>query len=607
MRLPLREFDFPMHKGVMRFIAFKRHYPREERRTLGAFAVVIVPEETHELEKKLLLVPTATFEYETERPLTGDDRRWEGEGNPILSLDLAYKPTPSLTLLGTANPNYLQVEADLAKSSINNAFTSFQPEKRRFFTANQDDFSSLLFMIYTRNIERPAVGAKLAGTVKDVTMGNFLIQDKDLKLIVPGNLSSKTKTIDDADSLSGALRYRWDIRPGLSLGALATGRAGISGSEVSDYRSIAGGLDGYLKIGRYDEFRAQWLYSDTEYPEALVNKLCEEDDACEDTADDSGIPGETAFNEQVLRADPDETYRDGALMAYYKHWQREWFFIGRYADVGADFRGDLGFMKKVDYRLVNARGGYTWYFGSGEEEEATRRLRPSFSFLRQEDQDGELLMESREVWLQYWGASQANVRIIYRDRDRVAKRFLQNTLEVENNAPLFNEDQIYFRFESAPWRNARFFLEGTIGEEIDKENYRLGDVLRIEPEVRVYAGDRLELSMSNSYKQLDVDGGRLFTENYFRLSLTYQFRKGSFARFTYIDDYIKRDPELYLYEEEDRIEREHSGEVVVAWTPGRQNLFLLGIKGGAQETDKTNGPVFDNWLFYVKYSKAFSW
>ena len=70
---------------------------------------------------------------------------------------------------------------------------------------------------------------------------------------------------------------------------------------------------------------------------------------------------------------------------------------------------------------------------------------------------------------------------------------------------------------------------------------------------------------------------------------------------------IRRDPNLYLFEEEDRLEREHSGELLVAWAPGRQNLFFFGLKGGSRETDETSGPVFDNWTFYIKYSRAFSW
>jgi len=607
MRLPLAEFDWPMHRGVKRFLVFKRHYPREVRRTLGAFAVVVVAEETLGLDKTLLVIPTATFVSEIERPLDKEDRIWEETLTPTVSLDIVYKPSPSLSLLGTVNPNYLQVEADLAKSSINNAFTTLQPEKRLFFTANQDAFSSLFYMVYTRNIDEPRVGAKLAGSVGDLTTGNFLIDDKNLHMIVPGNLGSDKVKFDSSDSRNAAFRYRYDFRPGLSLGATATARTGSPDTDVSDYQSLAGGIDGYLKLGRFDEIRAQWVGSTTEYPEAITDELCDEEGACDDPEDDSGLPGQSSFNEQVLRADPDRTYRDDALWVTYKHWQREWFFIGRYLDVGEDFRGDLGFIKKIDYRLGSGRGGYTWYLGQDEEEEEGRRLRLSANYLKQESQAGELLMESREAWLQFWGANQFRIDIIYRDRDRVAKRFLQNTLEIEGNSPEFNEDQIELRFESSPFRSIRFSLKGTIGEEIDKENYRLGDVLELEPEIRWYAGDRVELTLKDTYKHLDVEGGRLFIENYLTLSLTYQLRKGSFVRFTFIDDYVRRDPDLYLFEEEDELERDTTGELLLAWKPGEESLFIVGLKGGAHDSGGLDQPAFDNWLFYVKFSRAFRW
>jgi hypothetical protein len=603
--IPLAEFDFPMHEGVKRLVAFKRHYPREIRRTLGAIAVIEAREETPGLEKNLLIVPTASFEYERERPISGEDRRWEATEDPTVSLDVAYKPTPSLTFLGTVNPNYLQVEADLAKSSINNAFTTFQPEKRLFFTLNQDNFSSLYHLVYTRNIDEPRVGVKLSGSVKDVTLGNFLVYDKNLKLIVPGNLSSETETFDsgDNDNLSGAFRYRYDFKPGLSLGAIVTGRAGADYSEVSDYRSVAAGVDGYVKLGRYDEVRGQWVISNTEYPEAIVDKLCGSEGACDDPEDDPGVPGESSFNEQVLRADPDRTYRDDAWWVSYKHWQREWFLKGRYLDVGEDFRGDLGFIKKVDYRLVSASGGYTWFFY--QKDESVRRMRLFANYIRQETQAGELLMDMRDVWLVYWGRYQSSIRIAYRNRDRVAKRFLQNTLEIDDNAPEFNEDQFLFRIETSPFRNIRLFLFGTIGQEIDKDNYRLGDVLLLEPEIRWYVGDKLELTLKSDYKQLDVEGGRLFTENYLTLSLTYQFTKDVFVRLTFIDDYVRRDPDLYLYEEEKAMERETTSELLLSWKRGNKSRFLVGLKGGAQDSSELNEPTFDNWLFYVKLSRAF--
>jgi hypothetical protein len=342
-----------------------------------------------------------------------------------------------------------------------------------------------------------------------------------------------------------------------------------------------------------------------EYPEAIVNKLCEDTDGCEDPEDDSGVPGESSYTEQVLRADPDRTYKDDALWLTYKHWQREWFFIARYLDVGEDFRGDLGYMKKVDYRLGSASGGYTWYFGEGEE--AGRRLRLSSNIIKSESQAGELLSDSVDVQLNYWGLNQGRILIGYRNRNRVAKRFLQNTLDIEDNAPAFNEDQIFFRIENSPIRNVNLILKGYVGEEIDKENYRLGDVLELEPELRLYIGDRMELTLKDSFKRLDVEGGRLFTENYLRLSLTFTVLKGSFVRFTFIDDYVSRDPDLYLFETEQAMERESSGELLFAWKPGKGNVFLIGLQGGVQDSDELDAPAFDNWLFYVKYSKAFRW
>lgn len=605
MKIPAAEFDFPMHSGVRRILIFKRHYPREVKRTLSALSVIKVEEGTPGIEDKVLIIPTATFVYERERPLDGEDRSWESNDNPTISLDMAYKLTPSMTFLGTVNPNYLQVEADLSSSSINNGFTdSFEPEKRRFFAASKDTFSSLFNLVYTPNIVEPNVGAKLAGSVKDHTTGNFVVHDKALKLYIPGNLGSKKKEFA-SESTSGALRYRYDFRRGLSLGAIATGRAGDSDSDISDYQSFTTGIDGYAKVARFDEIRVQWVASSMEYPEAIVDKLCENEGECDDPEDDSGLPNESSYNEQVLRADPDRTYRDDALWLTFKHWQPEWFFIARYIDVGEDFRGDLGYMKKIDYRLGSVSGGYTWFLGQGAED--VRRLRLSSNIIKSESQAGELLMDSIDVQVNYWGLNQGRIRIGYRNRNRVAKRFLQNTLDIEGNAPEFNEDQIFFRIENSPLRNINFILTGYVGEEIDKDNYRLGDVLELAPELRWYVGDSMELSLKNSFKQLDVKGGRLFTENYLRLSLTYEFPKGSFARFTFIDDYVSRNTDLYLYEGKEALERETSGELLFAWKPGKGNLFLAGLQGGAVDSGELDGPTFNNWLFYVKYSRAFRW
>jgi hypothetical protein len=51
IRIPLAEYDFPIHEGVKRLLAFKRHYPRETRHILAAIAVIEVKEDVPGLEK----------------------------------------------------------------------------------------------------------------------------------------------------------------------------------------------------------------------------------------------------------------------------------------------------------------------------------------------------------------------------------------------------------------------------------------------------------------------------------------------------------------------------------------------------------------------------
>ncbi|NIY18200.1 MAG: hypothetical protein GWM98_26720, partial [Nitrospinaceae bacterium] len=56
------------------------------------------------------------------------------------------------------NPNYTDVEADIARDSINNAFTPFQPEKRSFFQDSRELYSTQMPLVYTRNIVQPDYG-----------------------------------------------------------------------------------------------------------------------------------------------------------------------------------------------------------------------------------------------------------------------------------------------------------------------------------------------------------------------------------------------------------------------------------------------------------------
>jgi hypothetical protein len=104
---------------------------------------------------------------------------------------------------------------------------------------------------------------------------------------------------------------------------------------------------------------------------------------------------------------------------------------------------------------------------------------------------------------------------------------------------------------------------------------------------------------------LDVDEGRLFTENYLGLHLIYHLDKDSFFRFTLIDDYLKRDPELYLYEDVDEVDREIISEVLFAWKPTQLNTLFIGAKTGSIDNDVLDDLSLEEMSFYIKYKKVF--
>ena len=98
----------------------------------------------------------------------------------------------------------------------------------------------------------------------------------------------------------------------------------------------------------------------------------------------------------------------------------------------------------------------------------------------------------------------------------------------------------------------------------------------------------------------------MFTENYLGVHLIYHLERGSFIRLTVIDDYVSRDPDLYLFEEEDRLERDASAEILFAWKPTQLNTLFIGAKTEAVDSDELDNPELEDMALYIKYKRAFA-
>src|SRR5262245_59477948 len=71
--------------------------------------------------------------------------------------------TPNLTLNGSVNPDFSQVESDASQVVTDPRQATFFPEKRPFFLDGIEQFTTPNNLIYTRKIVAPVASAKLAG------------------------------------------------------------------------------------------------------------------------------------------------------------------------------------------------------------------------------------------------------------------------------------------------------------------------------------------------------------------------------------------------------------------------------------------------------------
>ena len=180
----------------------------------------------HDLKRGLVLEATPTLTAKADRADTVADGAYQRKSE--LGGDARWGIRQNLTLNGTINPDFSQVEADVGQVLLNERFALFYPEKRPFFLDGLELFDSPNQLIYTRQIVAPLGGVKLAGKLGGTNIASMVVAD-DRAYSWGGNHSP----------LFGVSRIRYDFGSGNTLGAVLTAREdGGSYSRVAatDFR-----------------------------------------------------------------------------------------------------------------------------------------------------------------------------------------------------------------------------------------------------------------------------------------------------------------------------------------------------------------------------------
>lgn len=154
--------------------------------------------------------------------------------DPEFGGNLRWGATPNLSVSGTINPDFSQVEADVGQVVYDPRAAIAFPEKRPFFLEANENFEVPNSLIHTRTINSPVGAAKVSGKAGGLNVGILSAVDDEA--------ISATGTDNPVFTIA---RIRRDLGAQSNAGLVFTDR-----TEGSSYNRVAG-LDTRLLLGRF--------------------------------------------------------------------------------------------------------------------------------------------------------------------------------------------------------------------------------------------------------------------------------------------------------------------------------------------------------------------
>ena len=479
-------------------------------------------------------------------------------------LDVKWTPNADTAIDGTLNPDFSQVESDVAAISANQRFAIFFSEKRPFFLEGVELFSTPIQAVYTRTITSPRFGLRSTGKFGDNDYTAIIASDRGGGLVIlPGPNGSDFANQDFSSTVAiGRIRHNF----GLSyLSLLGTFRE----SEGGAHNRVLG-PDFQWRINDKETVTGQVLVSDTKTPNRP------------DLASE--------WNGQTLKGH-----------AEYVWWTHNTKHIDWYTeakDYSDGFRADNGFVPQVGYREEFFEGGYTMRPTTGFANRIRLFLNGDYSAAT----NGDMLFRDRSAGIGFDGKWASSTRL----------RFSING--VRSGDSVLTRHQLLYSTQFTPSRMfSNIQLSGSAGQDVDFSNTRLGRGASAQFGATIRPTDHLELRLNQSYSWLTVDPlasqvlaerARLFTAQVERIRATYTFNSKMFVRGIVQNVRTNRNQTLFL----DSV-NQHSGNVtssfLFAYKLNWQTLLFLGL-GDERDVDATDNKLQPaSRQLFMKVSYAF--
>jgi hypothetical protein len=173
---------------------------------------------------------------------------------PQVGGNVRYGITNNLTFNGTVNPDFAQVEADVAAIQYDPRAAVSYPERRPFFLEGIENFSTPSNLVYTRRVVKPDGAAKLTGKVAGTNIAFLSAVDDPTTSLDWGSVATRPNA---NRPFYNVLRATRDLGGQSRLGFVYTDK--IDGS----YYNRVAGVDGRFLFGKIYTVRGQLAGSAT--------------------------------------------------------------------------------------------------------------------------------------------------------------------------------------------------------------------------------------------------------------------------------------------------------------------------------------------------------
>lgn len=479
-----------------------------------------------------------------------------------VGLDVKWTPSAAAAIDATLNPDFSQIESDVAQIGANERFALFYPEKRPFFLEGVEMFATPLQAVYTRTITAPRYGGRATGKLGKTAYTALFAEDRGGGSVILPGANGSDFADQDFRSWVGIARLRRDF--GSSFGSLLYSDREVEGGGSN--RVV--GPDFQWRPREGENVTGQFLMSFTRTPDRP------------DLAED--------WDGRYLRGH--------AADLYWNHvrTRHDWWL--EYKDVGQDFRADNGFVPQTGYRSLFGDAGFTLRPDSGP----LRRLRTFLIGVREVDQQGDALYREVSTGVGLNGQFNTFARLRYAWQD----------VRAGEGVETLPRNRFIYTVETSPARFLpQLYLDGFLGGEIDFANARTGRGGNVSLGLTLRPTDHLELRLDNGRRWLDVDvpgtpgRPRLFTARVDRLRATYTLSARSYLRLVAQHVETERDASLYSEPVEAR-SAAFSGSALFAYKLNWQTVLFVGY-GDDRELGTADELERAERQFFVKMSYAF--